>query len=313
MRILVPVAEDNIILDEATGAAISEYASWSGSTAYVVGDTVSRSSVDGRRWHDYEATAVNTNLDPRVNFESVSPSWIQLGLSNRYKAFDRIVGSPAVASGGSISYRFEMTTNVTSIAIFSMIGQQVTVSVQGRNGDGSFTTIAGSNRVLNIADSPNIGDWFQYFFSEFEITPDALFDGLPAYVGNFLWVEVASSDYVEIGEIVFGKEMEIGTTLEKPTLGIRDYSRKERDEFGRPIIVERPYSLYGEFDIAYPSARTRSFLTELAKIRAVPAVYYVPTMDTGAGTMIFGYFTDFSMNLNIGEESYSTITVEGLV
>lgn len=313
MKILVPVAEDDIVLDAASGAATSAYASWSGSTAYVIGDIVSRPSADGRRWHDYEATAANTNLDPRVNYEAVNPSWIRLGLSNRYKAFDRIVGDPAVASGGSIVYRFEMTANVTSIAIFGMVGQQVAVSVLGRNGDGSFTTIAGSQRVRDIADSPNIGDWFQYFFAEFEVTPDVLFDGLPAYVGNFLQVQVTSSGDVEIGEIVFGKEMEIGTTLEQPTLGIRDYSRKERDEFGRPIIVERPYSLYGEFDIAYPSARTRSLLTELAKIRAVPAVYYVPTMDTGAGTMIFGYFTDFSMNLNVGEESYSTITVEGLV
>lgn len=313
MKILVPVPDAEVIIDAVGGAAVSDYPVWSGTTAYAVGARVYRASADNLRHYDYEAIVAHTNSDPRVNFEAASPNWVRLGVSNRYKLFDRAIGEPVRSTGGVLSYRFALTRNVTSVAFFGLVGQNISLSILSENGSGGFTTVEGSNRSALIADSPGVSDWFQYFFAEFDLTPDMLFDDLPGYAGNYLNIQVTGESLVEIGEIVFGTEMDIGTTLERPTISIQDFSRKERDEFGRVTIVERPFSLRGEFDIIYPTSRTRSLLTQLTKIRATPCVFYVDGMDTGNGTMIFGYYTDFSVNLEVGSESYSSITVEGLI
>lgn len=311
MRILIPVPATEVLIDFASPeVAVSEYPAWDSATAYTIEQRVHK--VEGNRAYDYQAVEGNTNTDPTVNHLTVNPKWVKVGLSNRYKVIDRVIGDPAVATSGTMVYRFEMTQNVTSVALFGVVGQTVQVSVEAKSGS-TYSVIPGSQQTKEIANSPYVSNWFEYFFGEFTITPDMVFSGLPGYKGNFLRIEVTSSEDVKIGEVVYGREVDIGTTLEDPSLRIVDYSRKERDEFGRPKIVERPSSITGEFDIAYPTARTRSLLTQLSEIRAVPAVFYVPDVDEGVGALIFGYFTDFSMNLKVGEESYSTLTVEGLI
>jgi len=310
MKILIPVDPDNVVLTSSSGSDLSEYPTWSSATAYAIGDRVSAS--DGALRYDFEAIATSTNVNPVTDQLSANPKWVNIGYSNRYKVFDRVLGQSAKGNTGQMIYRFQMTENVTAVALFGLVGETVTVAMQTFDGT-SYSTIPGTTQTRKVSSSPTIRNWFEYFFSKYTMIPDMIFTGLPGYTGNFLYVRVDSSASVEIGEIVYGEEMEIGVTLEKPTFGIRDYSRKERDEFGRPVIVERPYSIYGDFNIVYPSDQTRSLLTELAKIRAKPCVFYVDGMTDGAGTMIFGYYTDFSANLEVGADSYASITVEGLV
>lgn len=310
MKILIPVEPDEVILTTSIGADISDYPVWAASTSFVPGDRIYAN--DGSLSYDFEAVAANTNVNPITDQLSADPKWVNIGLSNRYKVMDRVLGQSAKGTTGAMTYRFEMTENVTAVALFGLVGQTVKVSVETFDGM-TYTTIPGTLQERQIASSPAIKNWFEYFFNKYTMIPDMIFTGLPGYTGNFLRIDITSTLDVEIGEIVFGQEMEVGVTLEKPSLGIRDYSRKERDEFGRPVIIERPFSIYGDFNIVYPSDQTRSLLTELAKIRAKPCVFYVEGLTDGAGTMIFGYYTDFSANLEIGAESFASITVEGLV
>ena len=311
MKILIPIDEENVEITTTNGVAVSLYPAWSSATAYAIGARVSVvTTVNGQaRSHDYEAILANTNVNPTTNHLTPGASWVMVGLSNRYKVIDRIISDPAISDGGTITYRFAVAQNVTTVAIFGLVGSTVTLSVR----DSTGAAIPGTTQVANIDGNPNISNWFEFFFAKGDVIPELIFTGLPAYSGNQIQVTVQSAGRVEIGEIVFGEEIEIGTTLEKPTFGIRDYSRKERDAFGRPVIVERPYSIYGEFNIVYPSDRTRNLLRQLAAIRAKPAVFYVEGVNPGRGTMIFGFYNDFSMNLEIGAESNASITVEGLV
>lgn len=311
MKILIPIEEANVNIGDNGGAALSEYPVWATGTAYAIGARVSASvTVNGQtRSHDYEAVAATTGVDPRTEYLLPTARWVRMGLSNRYKLIDRIISDPTVSDDGYMWFRFIVAQNVTTVALFGLVGATVRVSVR----DSTGAIIAGTLREFSIDGNPNISNWFEFFFAKGDTIPELIVTGLPAYSGNQIQVEVLSAGRVEIGEVVFGEEVEIGTTLEKPTFGIRDYSRKERDAFGRPIIVERPYSIYGEFNVVYPSDRTRNLLRQLASIRAKPAVFYVEGVNPGRGTMIFGYYTDFSMNLEIGEESNASITVEGLV
>lgn len=311
MKILIPIEEANVNLSASGGAILSAYPTWSSGTAYAVGDRVAASvTVNGQtRSHDYEAVLASTGVDPRNEYLLPNPRWVRVGLSNRYRLIDRIISDPTISDDGYMWFRFAVTQNVTTIALFGLVGSTVRVSVR----DSTGAVISGTLREFNIDGNPNISNWFEFFFAKGDTVPELLVTGLPAYSGNQIQVEILSAGRVEIGEVVFGEELEIGTTLEKPTFGIRDYSRKERDDFGRQVIVERPYSIYGEFNIVYPSDRTRNLLRQLASIRAKPAVFYVEGVNPGRGTMIFGFYSDFSMVLEIGEESNASITVEGLV
>lgn len=307
MRILIPAADDTISLQMTSGVPLSDYPAWASGTSYTLGQRVHQ--VVGNLAYDFEAIAAGSGVNPNNDSQLAVPTrWIRIGLSNRYKVVDRIISDTAKGDTGTMTFRFLLAETVTEVALFGLVGNSVTVSVQTP----TFGTIEGSTQTRSIVDSPNISNWFDYFFAPIDVTPEILFEGLPGYAGNYLVVTIESAATVEVGEIVFGNSFDLGVTLENPKIGIRDYSRKERDAFGRPEIVERASSYYGDFDVRYASPRTPSILRQMSKIRAKPVVFSVKQI-SGPGVMIFGYYTGFEVNLEVSDESHATLSVEGLV
>jgi hypothetical protein len=104
--------------------------------------------------------------------------------------------------------------------------------------------------------------------------------------------------------------LNIGTTLYNTTVGITDYSKKERDAFGNAEIKERAYTNRINYRVAVPTERIYAIKHFLAGIRARLSVY---TADLDMpGTVIAGYYKDFSIPYESYTESIFSLDVEGL-
>lgn len=118
------------------------------------------------------------------------------------------------------------------------------------------------------------------------------------------------SDRVHIGGIFTGFMLNIGTTLYNTTVGIIDYSKKERDAFGRAEIKQRGYTNRINFKVAIDTKKIYAIKEFLASIRASLCVY-MADLDM-QGTVVAGYFRDFNIPYESYTESIFNIEVEGL-
>lgn len=135
---------------------------------------------------------------------------------------------------------------------------------------------------------------------------------LPAYGTAQLSVTVDNAgDPAACGHLVTGTQADLGVALYGTSVGITDYSRKDTDEFGNALVVERAYSKRAEFDLRLDTARVGAIQRLLASIRARPVVWIgEPSYEA---TVLFGFFKDFTLSISGPSLSDGTLTVEGLV
>jgi hypothetical protein len=104
---------------------------------------------------------------------------------------------------------------------------------------------------------------------------------------------------------------DLGETLhDGAQVGIHDYSRKETDEFGNAVLVERADADIGSFKTVARKSQVDGIRNALAEMRARPAVYSAsPDYDA---TLIFGWFKDFNVEIEYPLTSLLSIELEGL-
>ena len=100
----------------------------------------------------------------------------------------------------------------------------------------------------------------------------------------------------------------VGECLEGTEVGIIDYSKKERDEFGNISIIERGYTDLITYRVRIESSRAALVRQELASKRAISAHYIGHASLTI--TDVQGYLNDFNIRLENSVASLCTITVE---
>ncbi len=98
----------------------------------------------------------------------------------------------------------------------------------------------------------------------------------------------------------------IGECLVGTDVGIVDYSRKERDEFGDITVIERGYTDYITYRVQIETSRADEVRTKLASVRAVLAAY-VGT-EKYVVTEVQGYLNNFTITLD--SDTYSSLSLE---
>lgn len=300
MQIIKPVTVTDAILTSST-VPETDYAEWAVGTTYATGDKVILVST-----HSIYESLVNSNLgnDPATDDGT---NWLTLGATNRWKAFDQKIADQVVQTT-SINYVFgNYNSNVTSLALFNMVGINANVTV-------TDTTVGEVyNTTVSLIDNRNIVDWFTYFFEEQVQKETAQFIDIPPYRNAAISVTVTANtgEDAKLGQIVFGYLTDIGATTYGTSISIEDFSRKETDAFGNFIVVQRAFSQLADFDVQFETPNARRIQRTLAELRAVPVVY-IGSSDTAYGTTIYGFYRRFDLTLETPSLSFGAIEVEGL-
>lgn len=303
MEIVRPITVTDAILT-STNITEDDYGVWDVDTTYA---DVDRVIVIGTTHKVYESVqSGNVGNDPTTDDETW---WVEVSATNRWKAFDQKI-SDRVENTGSIEYTFEEdATYITSVVLFGLSGETANVTVTDLGGaDGEVY-----NETVSLIDNDDVIDWYTFFFEEIRYLTEAQFLDIPPYIDARVEVTVSGgvSDTIQVGQLVMGFPLNIGFTTYGTTIGIEDYSRKEVDDYGNPVIVQRNFSRTADFDVQYLTSTARRVQKFLADYRATPLVY-IGSRDPEYGTTIYGFYRRFDLTLQGPSYSLASIEVEGL-
>lgn len=281
----------------------NDYPAWVSGTNYIVGARVIRTTVH----RVYERLIAGAGANPPET-DTTSPAvWMDVGPTNRWAPFDDVVGT--VASGPS-PLNYTLRVGFTdSLALFEVQGRYVDIVMK----DGTGGQVVYS-KTLDL-DVGYIDSFYDWFFTDLEIRNDIVITDLPSqYASAELSVTIRStSGPVAIGVLKPGLIYDLGETQRGAKVGIDDYSRKQRDEFGNVAIVERAFSKRGSFTTYVQASTFNRVFRTLASLRATPCVYIGTELDGFEPLLIYGFFASFDIEVNYQDYYLCSLEIEGLI
>lgn len=280
MKIVVPQDVNSSNLTSTT--VVNDVADWAAGTYEAEDQAV---------YGEYIYEALTTTTDqPDVGAAKETPTWVQLGRSNKWRMFRD--GTDSVSSQlGGIDVEIDVTSTISSVAILGASGTTVTVtltnSIEGE-------VYSEQKSLVDIGAE----DWWEYFFLDYEEGTDLLFAGIPAYTGDLSVTidSVSGSDSAECGRLIMGLEYEVGITVEDVQSRLQDFSRKERDAFGNLTLVPRRTIRIVDYQFMTEPEFVDSVQRRFRNLAATPALYIGD--DDIPETIVFGVFYNFSTIIN---------------
>ena len=271
---------------------------WSSVTAYAIGARAMVAAAHRR----YEALTANTNKPP-----ASSPlDWLDLGPTNRWRAFDSKIGTVTSATG---SMTMVLKCGVmTGLALLGVRARSATVSV--------FDPLEGVvySKTYDLQDNSQVTDWHAYFFAPIRYRSVAVVDDLPSYLNGVVTVtlEAAAGVEVRLGALVGGWLYRYAPAVKYgATVGLKDFTRKSRDDFGNWEVKAGDNSARGNFEADVDSGLTDSLQDLLATLTSVPAVYVGTRLY--ACTVIYGFYVSSDIVINRPTTTTLSIQIEGLL
>lgn len=294
LRIVQPLPVSDSVL-VATDVPESTYAAWNIVTNYAKGARVYLASTH----KVYEsASAGNVGNDP-----ATSPLWAEVGPTNRWALFDRS-NSTQTAQSTSFYYRLAPTGAYNVVALLGLTGA---LTMRVRVTHATLGTLY--DQTLDLTSLPVQSGWWEWFYGERRGPSLALVD-VPGVIGSELRIDVTGTTALAAGVLLFGQAKEIGLLVRQGArLGIQDYSRKERNDFGDTVLVERAFAKRASFDIPIKAELVDEAITYLTSIRATPCLFIAPRYESG---VIYGFYKEFDVNIAYASVSECSLQVEGL-
>lgn len=284
----------------ATNVAETDYPAWTAGT-YTLG---TRRIYDHKIW---EVIASSTTDRPDVGAAAPAPTWLFVSATNRYKMFDISVGS-GTTNSSAIDVTITPGSVCNSVVLFDVDGSSAQLTV--RNSGGTIVY----DETRSLADFSAITGYYNYFFSPITETgaSEVAFLDIPNYSGaSFQLVIDAGAGTASCGEMIIGQQTALAVTNFGTSVGIKDYSVKNIDDFGNITIVQRAYSKRADYDVTLETSDVSAFTRFLASVRTTPVVYIGD--ENRSETIVLGYYRDFSIVLSGPSISECSLSVEGLI
>jgi hypothetical protein len=297
MRLIKPTAMTSAMLLSST--ATESASAWSASTTYAAGTQVLRLDAV------YQSLqASNLNKPP----ESNPTWWARLGPGNRWAMFDDQVSTQTVQNTGPLVVSLA-TGAMDALAVLGVDADSVRLVVQ----DGAGGPVVYDQKQGMAAEA--VTSWFDYFFNDPNYRrTQALFSGIPPFGSSVATLTFASGSPVKVGHVSFGRLRSLGGLRYGARAGIKDFSRKDTDEFGRTTFVRRANSKYLTGTLEVEKIVINQVHTLLTSITATPVVwigsddvYYSDTL------LVFGFFRDFYASIEYPTLAIYSLEIEGLI
>jgi hypothetical protein len=295
MNVIRPIAFEGSQLISTN--ATESVSAWASGTTYAAGALALYAN---RIWESLQAA--NTNKQP-----DTSPAWwTDVGPSNQRAMFDSQV-STATTRATPLTVTVAPGVGVNSLALLGLDATSVTVTVT--DGAGGPTIYS---RTVSLDDT-QIVDWLAYFFEPYDFRSQLVLTDLPMYGSARITASIsAGAGTVACGTMTYGNVYELGDSQRGASAGIRDYSKKETDEFGTTTFVVRAFSGRMEAQLVIPQARLNFVHRLLAALRATPCVWIGSARRDLQPLTVFGFYRDFNLDIAYPDYSLCRLEIEGL-
>jgi len=278
----------------------TDYAEWAAGTAYAKDARV----IVAAQHKVYQSLAdANTGNNPAT--PSAAPKWIVVGPTNRWRAFDKSVSSQT-AQAGSISYRLKAGSAVTYLGALNIAGA---TSTRVRVDDPTYGVVY--DKTIALSRVPIAGGWWEWFFGERRAPTQALFNDLPSFPAADILIDIKGGADLAVGVLLLGqaRTFSLGVRM-GARVGIQDYSRKERTDFGDVVVVERAFAKRASFSMLLRASEVDALQRFLSDVRATPCLWI------GSGryesTTVYGFYKSFDIVISYFDYSDCDLELEGL-
>lgn len=297
LTVVKPIAVTPSML-VSTDVPEADYAEWAAGTTYAIGDRV---IVAAQHKIYQSAIAGNVGKSPVTD----RAAWLEVGATNRWKPYDKSVSSQVVQAG-SISYRIKPGQAVTAGGVLNISGG---TSLRVRLIDPTFGTVY--DNTISLSRTPLAPGWWAWFFGERRAPTQALLQDLPSYPGADILIDITGTAELAVGVILLGqaRQFSMGVKL-GARVGIQDYSRKERSEFGDVMVVERSFAKRASFSLFLTAEEVDSFHQFLSEVRATPCLWIGSRRYES--TTLYGFYKSFDIVISYFSYSDCELELEGL-
>lgn len=299
MFIVRPVTISGSIFVSST-VAESE-AVWSSGTTYADGAVVRGHTTDTAHLTYESQQAGNTNHNPTTDDGTW---WLATGATNRWKMFDGSITSQTQAAD-----EIEVEVMPPGLINTASVQNVSAASVQFVMTDDDEGVVY--DQTFSLVSDSGIADPYAYCFEPIERVGELTITDLPPYAGASLTMTLsATGETVKCGALIIGQGRNVGGTQYGATVGILDFSRKERDRFGNYSVAEGAFSKRANFTVMVENTYVDQLQILLASLRATPTLFV--GSETYGSTTVFGFFRDFNVEIAYPTKSLCTIELEGL-
>jgi hypothetical protein len=284
----------------SSNVAEADHAAYVAGTTYAIGNRVIVTTPNVHKIYE-SLQAGNIGHDPLT-----SPTWwIEVSPTNRWKMFDTS-NTTQTTNSNSIVVTITPGRVVNSVALLGLEGTSVTIKVT------DLTEGIVYNKTTSLNDNGVINNWYNYFVNSIVRRTDHVATDLPAYGTAAIEITITNTgSTAKCSTCVIGTTQDIGEGINLgASVGIQDYSRKEKNEFGDYVLIHRSWSKRAKFSMAVLNTQIDSLQNALTKLRTTPCVWIGDPNYTS--TIIFGYYKDFDIIISNHIVSDCNIDIEGL-
>lgn len=302
LKVIPPLSITDSILT-SSNVAETDYAAWSSGTTYNIGDRVRYVATNVHKVYE-SLRATNLNHDPTTDVSS-PPYWIEVSPTNRWKMFDTN-NSTQTTNSNSIVVTLTPGKVVNSVILLNLEGTSVRVKMTDPT-DGVVY-----DKTISLNNNGTINNWYNYFFNPIQRRTSVTLTDLPAYGTAAIEITITNTGLIaKCGVCVIGTTQFIGEGIELgASVGITDYSRKEKDEFGNYQLIQRSYSKRAKFSFPILNEQIDSVQDLLVSLRTTPCVWIGD--DRYTSTIVYGFYKDFDIVIAYHIVSDCNLEIEGL-
>ncbi|MCZ0963894.1 hypothetical protein [Paracoccus benzoatiresistens] len=296
MRIIEPFAVTDAMMT-ASNVPENDHPAWSVGTTYAA---KARVIFDHGIWESVQAN--NTGHNPGT--DTLSAWWVRVGATNRWRAFDNRLGG-MTTGGATITYTLTLPRTLNAIAFFGLNAQSVRVRVIAPGPPVIY------DMTVTLASREDVSDFYSYVYNPFTFKPDLVIPETPMPSGASVEITISAGAAAQVGEIIIGSDLGVGTTLTDTSLGIVDYSKKDRDEWGGVYLVPRPVTKTVNFRFSIPTTDAARVQQIMQRVASKICIFYAIEGEDPFGTTVAGILRDYDLTLTAGR-SFGTIQAESL-
>lgn len=232
--------------------------------------------------------------------------WVDVGPTNRWAMFDGALGI-ASEQVGSIEVSLRPGP-ADAVVVLGVQASLLRVRLYDSVGGDLVLTREVSMRAGAVSD------WWEWTMAPYEFRQQAAVVELPAYLDPVLVITLVGvgDAPARCGELLVGSSTDLGEVQFGATLGIADYSRKETDEFGVTTLVKRANAKKLSAQLRMDALRLSKTYEFLASIQATPIVVLTDPSEDYDALTLYGFVSDFSIDLALPRIHYCTLEVTGL-
>lgn len=231
--------------------------------------------------------------------------WAEVGPTNRWAGFDR---SHTTKVRQANAMFFEVAQGSSAVNAVALLEIEAMRHVRVRLTHPNYGTVYDKTTILY--STPNEASWYAWFFGDRVEQVNFYALDLPTYPGATVRIDCAGTSTMAAGVILLGDQKRIGEGVQSGVrMGIRDYSRKEVNQWGDVVLQQRAYSKTRSIQVLLKNDELDGVDRLLTSLRSTPLLWVIGKQLQSPN--VYGWYSSFDILIQYARHSECSIDIEG--